>query len=113
LNGHIYHGILIRDINLNTRNLKTDKGRIKPVSALCLSPESYEVNLQAGLLAHPVPAAFPFHILCNSGGGCQNNYRIYSCGYSSRFPVNLPVYGSRDSLFTQTWMVQAWAPEIV
>ena len=84
-----------------------ETGVEKTISALCLSPESYEVNLQAGLLAHPVPAAFPFHILCNSGGGCRNNYRIYSCGYSSRFPVNRLVYRSRDSLFTQTGVVQA------
>jgi len=49
--------------------------------------------LQAGLLAHPVPAAFPFHILCNSGGGCRNNYRIYSCGYSSRFPATVRFTG--------------------
>jgi hypothetical protein len=60
--------------------------------------------LQAGLLAHPVLAAFPFHYQFNSGGVCQNVCWIYSCGYSSRF--------SRDSLFTPIRKNLTGEPEI-
>ena len=51
------------------RNLKKDQDRNMISPTLCLSPESYEVYLQAGLLARPAPAAFPFHYHWKSGEG--------------------------------------------
>lgn len=39
---------------------------------LRLSPESYESNLQAGLLAYPVPAAFPYRKFGTVARVCRN-----------------------------------------
>jgi hypothetical protein len=60
--------------------------------------------LQAGLLAYPVPAAFPSHLEFNSGRVCRNLCRIYSCGYSSCF--------SQDSLFARVSQMLTREPVI-
>jgi|WetSurMetagenome_2_1015567.scaffolds.fasta_scaffold130803_2 hypothetical protein len=57
---------------------------------LRLSPESYELLLQAGLLACPVLAAFPSRQVGTVAKGCQNLLWTHSYGDSSRF--------KRDSL---------------
>jgi len=50
-----------------------DQGRNNDESfSLCLSPESYEVIFQAGLLACPVPVAFPFRFLRKVARGYRN-----------------------------------------
>jgi hypothetical protein len=55
------------------------------IPTLYLSPESYEVNSKAGLLAYPVPAAFPIRFIRKSGEGAETLLWTHSCGYSSRF----------------------------
>jgi hypothetical protein len=56
----------------------------KDISTLYLSPESYEVNFKAGLLAYPVPAAFPIRFIAEKWRGCRNTFM------DSQLRVQLP-----------------------